>query len=132
MASVAIAGRFEPGGVVELYKVGEGHARAEAGDLVDRRLADGKGDVGFTGLDAGRFIATGYLLGRHVELSVRSKEPGEGSELTQPPVKAEGMKMGCSPLRTLCFPPPLLLRVWRRVCRRVSTRTFWKRAGKRR
>lgn len=66
--SVAVAGRFEPGGHVSLWLVADERVqRHEGGELVETRRADEVGSVVFTGkrvVVGARYIAFGYVGGR--------------------------------------------------------------------
>ncbi len=69
-ADVVVAGRFEPGGVVSLWRVrDEGVVRHEGGRLVGTERADDAGSVTFrVGVPGERYIAYSYVNGCPVEV----------------------------------------------------------------
>lgn len=97
MGFVVVAGRFEPGTDVRLYRErDEGTLRVGAGDLVGRRLVDKDGKVGFTGVDAGgRYLARGFdVFGMPLELRLVGYADGQSPALGQPPILPTPQSMG--------------------------------------
>lgn len=86
---IAVAGKYEPKSVVSLYQVkDEKVLRAEEGDLVDKRLADEDGSVGFSGLDPSkRYFLTAYIKGQHREDRARALTGDESNVYAQAPVR---------------------------------------------
>ena len=95
-AVIVVCGIFEPGAVVDLVHVeGEHVLRAEGGETVGRRTADGEGNVGFDGLIAdGYYFVTGYNRGRYEERRCVAREAGESQAFVQPPVQVTPQTIG--------------------------------------
>lgn len=86
---IAVAGKYEPKSVVSLYQVkDEKVLRAEEGDLVDKRLADENGSVGFSGLDPSkRYFLTAYIKGQHREDRATAYVGEQSNIYQQAPIK---------------------------------------------
>ena len=86
---VVVAGVFPAGSVVGLFHVGsERVLRPEPHQLVEERVVDERGNVGFDGLEVGgRYFAAGYVNGVYelVRLVGQDAAAPAATELQQPP-----------------------------------------------
>ena len=106
MGYVVLAGLFEPGTVVSLYEVeDETTLRVETHELIEQRIADAAGSVGFGGLPEGaRYIAQGKdVYGNPIEERARSIPDTEGTELSQSPIRPSPQPVGTQEK----IPPPV-------------------------
>lgn len=99
MSGIAlVAGIFQPKSVVGIYDVpDETVLRAEPYQLVENRVVDDAGNVGFDGLEVGgRYFVQGYVEGRPVSVRVTAldSEAPEAEPLGQPPISPTPQNVG--------------------------------------